>query len=351
MTARLRVGVIGLGGIAAAHMPGWLTNPDTEVVAGCDVNSETMATWGQRYNVTQLSTNPGDIFSNPDIDIVDICTPNNYHAPLAIAAMRAGKHVLCEKPLAPNPALIREMIAARDETGKLLMTAQHMRFGGIAKAMKAEIDGGTLGNIYHARGWMLRRALAPTRPGFILKEQATGGACIDIGVHVLDLMLWFMSHPKPVSVSGVARTELAHQPGAININGSAIPPEMDVEEFATAFVRFDNGATLLLEVSWLLHHNTAGEDMQIWLYGTDGGSHFPKAEFYNTNRQTRQFYNRALQQTADIRPPHTQECFEFADAVLNGKPSPVPAEHSLHVLSILDAIYQSQASGREVMLA
>jgi predicted dehydrogenase len=350
MTEKLKVGVIGVGGIAATHMPGWIDSPYTEVVAGCDVAEGALQTWGTKYGVEKLTTKTEDLLNDPDIDIIDVCTPNNYHAPLSIAAMQAGKHVLCEKPLAPNPAQIRDMIAARDATGKMLMTAQHFRFSGAAKAMKAEIDTGALGDVYHARSWMLRRAAAPTRPGFILKEHATGGACIDIGVHILDLTLWFMGNPKPIAVTGVARTELAHKKGAFSIWGGLIPPEMNVEEFASAFVRFDNGATLILEVSWLLHHDTEGEDMQMWLYGTEGGSHWPKGEILQTNYETQQHYNRLIKRTANIREPHAQECIEFAQAIIEGKPSPVPAEQSLQVLTILDGVYRSQDTGAEVRL-
>jgi predicted dehydrogenase len=350
MSDKLKVGVIGVGGIAGAHMPGWVDSPYTEVIAGCDVNPASLQKWGERWNVSRLTTEVKDLIEDPYIDIIDICTPNNYHAPLAIAAMQAGKHVLCEKPLAPTPDLIRDMIATRDATGKLLMTAQHFRYTGAAKAMKAEIDCGVLGEVYHARSWMLRRVAAPTRPGFVMKEHATGGACIDIGVHILDLTLWFMGHPKPVSVTGITRTELAHRPGAFSIWGGPIPQELNVEEFAAAFVRFENGATLILEVAWLLHHDTEGEDMQMWLYGTEGGSHWPKCEVYSTNYATQQLYNRTLKLTRDDRPPHAQECQALALAVLEGRPSPVPPEQSLQVMTILDAVYKSQETGREVRL-
>jgi len=350
MADKLKVGIIGVGGIANAHMAGWLDNPNAELVAGCDLNETVLNNWGTKYNIKNLTTKTGDLFNDSRIDIIDICTPNNYHAPLAIEALKAGKHVLCEKPLAPNPELIQDMIAARDASGKMLMTAQHFRFSGVAKAMKAEIDTGVLGDIYHARSWMLRRAAAPTRPGFILKDQATGGACIDIGVHILDLTLWFMGNPKPVSVTGVSRTELAHKPGAFSIWGGAIPQEMNVEEFASAFVRFENGATLILEVSWLLHHDTEGEDMQMWLYGKEGGSHWPSCNIYQSNNKTQQLTNRSLKLTKDIRPPHAQECIEFAQAIVDGKPSPVPAEQSLQVLTILNGVYKSQEIGGEVKL-
>lgn len=346
----LRVEVIGVGGIARTHMPGWEASPHAEVVAGSDVVEAPLQAWGEKYGITRLTTDSAELINDPNIDIIDICTPNNYHAPLSIAALNAGKHVICEKPLAATPQEIKDMIAARDASGKLLMTAQHFRFRGSSKAMKAEIDAGALGDIYHARSWMLRRAAAPTRPGFIMKKHSSGGPCIDIGVHILDLTLWLMGNPRPVAVTGVARAELAHQKGVFSIWGGAIPKEFDVEDFAAAFVRFENGATLVLEVSWLLHHDTKGEDMQMWLYGTRGGCHWPKCEFYNSNFETQQLYNRTLQLTNDALEPHAQECVEFAQAVVDGAPSPVPAEQSLQVMTILDGVYRSQKAGGEVKL-
>lgn len=351
MAKKLHVGVIGVGGIAHTHMPGWATSEHTEVVAGSDVDAKILEDWGKKNEVKKLYARAEDLINDPDIDIVDVCTPSSYHEPLSVAALKAGKHVLCEKPLAPTPEAVKRMIAARDQSGKLLMTAQHMRFLGDSKAMKAEIGTGALGNIYHARGWMLRRAAFPGRASFVQKKHSGGGACIDIGVHVLDLTLWLMGNPKPVTVTGVSRTELAKNPRVFTIWGGNNPPEgWDVEEFASAFVRFENGATLILEVSWLLNHDTPGEDRQIWLYGTEGGAHLPKCEIYQTNVATKQLYNRTLKLTQDINPAHAQECIEFAQAIMDGRPSPVPPEESLQVMAILDGVYRSQAAGKEIRL-
>ena len=353
MSKKLKVAVIGVGGIAKTHMPGWAASPDAEVVAGADVAANALQEWGKTNGVTRLFADPYDAIHDPEIDVIDICVPNMFHAPLAIAALDAGKHVLCEKPLAPTPSDIRNMIAARDRSGKMLMTAQHFRFAGVSRAMKREIDLGVLGDIYHARSWMLRRnAMIPT-VGFTKNSLSGGGPCIDIGVHALDLTLWLMGNPKPVAVTGTAKNMLSHKPGQFSIwrSGPMPPPDdFDVEDFAAAFVRFENGATLVLEVSWFLHHDTMGEDMQIWLYGTEGGAHWPKAEILNTNYQTQQLYNRTLKLTKDTMEPHALECVEFARAIAEGRPSPVPAEASLQVISILDGIYRSQHEGREVAI-
>lgn len=332
-------------------MPGWAASEHAEVVAGSDVAGDVLAEWGVLHGVEKLSTNPDDLLSDPDIDIVDICTPNMYHTELTVAALDAGKHVICEKPLAPKPADIRRMIEARDRSGKMLMTAQHFRYRGTSQAMKRELETGVLGDIYHARSWMLRRGMIPVRPGFIYKKNSGGGPCIDIGVHILDLTLWFMGNPRPVAVSGVAKAPLASQRGSFSIwRGDLVPSDIDVEDFAAAFVRFENGATLILEVSWLLHHETSGEDMQMWLYGTQAGCHWPDCKFLETNFATKQMYNRTLEITSDIMEAHALECYEFARCVAEGLPSPVPAEDSLQVMSILDGIYRSQEEGREVRI-
>lgn len=352
MNQTLKVGMIGIGNISATHMPGWAASTHAEVIAGTDLNAAALAAWGEQHKVSRLYPDVAEMLANPDIDIVDICTPNMYHTPIAIAALEAGKHVICEKPLAPTPGDIRKLIDARNASGKELMTAQHFRFNGISMAMKNEIDQGVLGHVYHARAWMLRRNLYINSPTFVQKQHAGGGACIDIGVHVLDLTLWMMGNPKPVTVSGTARTELARQPGQWSKIGpdAPVPDNWDVEEFANAFVRFENGATLMLEVSWLLHHDTESEDLQVWLYGDKGGCHYPSAGFLNSNLDSRQQYNRTLKIIGDVMEPHALECFEFARILAAGGTSPVPPEQSLDVMSILDGIYRSQAEGREVRI-
>jgi predicted dehydrogenase len=347
----LKVGVIGVGGIAATHMPGWAASPYTSVVAGADVSLPALQAWGAKWDVRRLTTTADEIINDPSIDIIDICTPSNFHAPLAIAALDAGKHVLCEKPLAPTPDEIRLMIAARDRSGKKLMTAQHHRYTPAGMALKAEVDGGRLGAVYHARAWYLRRNNVPTRPGFILKEQAGGGACIDIGVHALDMALWLMGSPQPVSVSGIARTELARLPGAWSPwqGGTLIPAEMDVEELAVGFVRFDNGATMVLEFAWMLNGPHA-EDLQVWLYGTEAGCHYPKAEIYQSSQRPRQQYDISLKYLPTPYAPHAMECIDFADVIANDRPNPIPPEQSLAVQVILDAIYKSAETGREIRI-
>lgn len=351
MTKVLKVGVIGVGGIAHTHMPGWKKSDLAEVVAGSDVNEAILADWGKEHEVSKLAVHPEDLINDPDIDIIDVCTPSAYHAPLTIAALKAGKHVICEKPLAPTPQEVQAMIAARDESGKTLMTAQHLRFHGNSQALKREIEDGAMGHIYHGRAWWLRRASFPTRPSFWAKKHSGGGPCIDIGVHVLDLALWLMGNPKPVAVSGVARSQMSEKPGMFSSwGGGPVPQEHDVEDFAAGFVRFENGATLIVETSWILNHQAPDDGRKIWLYGEDGGLEWPEAKLFKTNYKTKQLYNIELGITADTEKPHALECMEFAKAISEGAPAPVLPEQSLQVMQILDAIYRSSEIGGEVRI-
>lgn len=350
MSKTLKVGVVGVGGIARSHMPGWEKSDLAEVVAGTDVFEEPLKEWGEKHNVTKLTTRFEDLLEDKDIDIIDVCTPSAYHAPQSIAALKAGKHVICEKPLAPTPAEVREMIAARDESGKLLMTAQHMRFHGYSQAFKREIEDGQLGDIYHSRAWWLRRAGFPTRPSFWAKKHSGGGPCIDIGVHVLDLTLWLMGNPKPVTVTGIARSEMSDKPGMFSSWGRGpVPEEHDVEDFAAGFVRFENGATMVIETSWIINHEMEQGGFHYWLYGTDGGIEHPN-QMIKSNYNTKQLYNIELKMTSDSVEPHALECMEFAKAIVEGAPAPVLPEQSLQVMQILDGIYRSSEAKQEIRL-
>lgn len=345
---KLKVGAIGIGGIFGAHLGGWQASEEAELVAASDVNETALKSFGEKNGITRLYAKAADLIADPDIDIVDICTPSSYHASLTIAALEAGKHVLCEKPLATRTDEIRQMIAARDKSGKLLMTAQHMRFDAIHQAVKKEIDAGMLGDVYHGRAWYLRRDQLPVRPGFIYKKHAGGGPCIDIGVHVLDLALWLMGNPRPAAVTGVSRKVLAGLPGAWSAWGGKVPQDMDVEDFAAGFVKFENGASLVLEVSWLLHHPV--NEQKVWLYGTKGGLSLPEGVFHQTDNERQHQYDIQVKHRPNEHRPHNMECVAFAKAIAQGGPSPVPAEQSLQVQAILNGIYESQETGREVRL-
>ncbi len=348
---KLRVGLIGCGGISGVHLEGWKRlNPDCRIVATADPIEARRHQRGEQAEVPtshRFAYLTDILKAGIEIDAVDICTSNAAHAPVAIEALGHGLHVMCEKPLAMTPQQVRDMIAARDRSGKILMTAQHMRFENRSAQLKAYLDTGVLGEVYYARAQFLRRRFLPGRITFIDKTQSGGGPTIDIGVHILDLTLHLMGHPEPVSVSGITPQKMAKRKDIRGWWGEWDREKITVEDFAAGFIRFKNGAALTLECSWLANIKEP-ELTKITLMGENAGAEWPDLTIHGETAGSAT--DTHLTFPDDKVGGHLKEVAAFADAVLTGKPSPVPTEQSLNVIRILDGLYRSHESGREVVL-
>ncbi len=343
---KLRVGIVGTGGIArAVHIPGWKDIPDVELVAFADVNGELARKTAAEHNGARAFTDYRKLVKLKEVDVVDICTPNRLHTPVVLAALAEKKHVLCEKPLAVTPAEVKSMIAAASKARRLLMVGQNNRYRGISQAIKRWVDAGNLGKPYYARSWAIRRNLLPTAIGFISNKLAGGGPCMDIGVHCLDLTMWLLGFPEPISVSGVATNNLAKTGEIPGAWGQWDRKKYDVEDFACGFVRFKNGMVLSLETSWL-GHTPMPEDMSCMILGDKAGVSWPSGAVCTAANGT--LIDATIKPLPLREATHTTEIWEFYDAIVNRKPSPIPADQSLKVIRILDGIYRSQKSGKEV---
>jgi len=329
-------------------MDGWTALRDqgrVELVAACDIRREAAESLAEEQGIPNVFEDYRKMFRAVDLDVVDVATPNMFHAPAALAGFKAGCHVYCEKPLAPTPADVRKLILARDKAGRKLMTGQHMRFDGKNQALKRYIDTGMLGDVYYARASWLRRRGGPGWGGFLKKELAGGGCLIDLGVHILDLTLWMMGFPTPVSVCGTAPTKLANlkhvanQPGWGNWKRDG--KEFNVEDFAVGLVRFENGAVLVLEASFLL--NMVGPELcTAMLCGTRGGMEIRSGKIMTQEHDI----IRVSQLEGYNEPPsHGAAITAFVEAVEKNDPVPVPPEETLQVMAILDGIYRSHAKG------
>ncbi len=343
---RVRFVVLGTGGIGRYHLKLLKEQAGAEIVGVYDAVREVAQKACEEYGAKKVYATLAEAVGERDADAVIVCTPNAFHREGVVAALQAGKHCLCEKPLAIEPADIEAMIAARDASGKLLMTAQHMRFEQRSQTLKRAIDAGRLGRVYYSRAWWLRRRFAPTTPGFLKKAQAGRGPGMDIGVHVLDLAMHLLGHPQPVSVSGLAVRELAGRADVCNQWGTFKPEDYEVEDFAAGLIRFADGSALSLEVSWLLNMLET-EIWGVWLHGTEGGVKWPDLKFAHVQ-------DGALVDTQVITgnggDGHKNEQAAFIEAIRNGGPSPVPAEQSLAVARVLAGLYESAELGREVRL-
>ncbi len=348
MAQTLKVGLIGAGGIVrGAHLnPGWLADPDVEILAVCDVNEKVAQKLAEDFKIKHIFTDFCELLKLKEIDAVDICTPNKVHTPAVIGALEAGKHVLCEKPLAVTVQEILSMREALRKTDRILMTAQHHRFSEASVAIKAWVDTGAMGEVYHARVNATRRNWLPTSAGFIDPNLSGGGPCMDIGVHALDTALWLMDFPKPVRVSGRAHTNFA--------KGFDIPGgwgEWDrvlfgVEDFASGYIHFSNGSTMVLEASWLQHQEK--EELNATLQGKKASMRWPTGHFHTVTNRT--LIDGMVLPHAGRKPAHTEEILAFARAIREKTPSPVPIEQTIHVIAILEAIMKSSQLNQEIVM-
>jgi len=345
---KIRIGIIGCGGIAKnEHVPAILAQPDAEIVALCDVDRHCceIVTKEHGINVKHIFTNYEDMIAMDEVDAIDICTPNFFHNPPTIAALKAGKHVLVEKPIARNATEGQEMIDAAKKSGKKFMVAQCYRYRSENQMLKRFIDGGAMGEMYYGRVQAIRRRGIPGWGVFIDKEKQGGGPLIDIGVHIMDTVLWLMGHPRPIAASGQTYTKFGTKPNIVGMMGQWDYKNFTVEDFAAGFVRFENGATLTLESSFAA--NIERDKMGFAIMGTEGGCQSDPLKIF------REEYGTLIDITPGYLPPadmYKGEIRGFLDCIQNDTEPPVTGEQALQIMKIFDAIYKSSELGKEVSI-
>ena len=346
LAKKLRVGVIGLG-IGRKHIEGWRQHPGVEVAAIADTDASRLATVGESFHISNRYTDPLAMLATEQLDVVSVCVPNIFHHPMTIAALQAGSHVLCEKPMAMQASEARAMLAAAQQAGRRIMINFSYRFSAESQALKAQKDAGVFGDIYFGRSvWHRRRGMPGFGGWFGTKALAGGGPLIDLGVHRLDLALWLMDYPKPSWVMGSTYNAIAGPLAA------AAGKTFDVEDLAAGFIRFANGATLALEASWAANIQEA-ELMETRLLGTRAGLLQRNCnEGYTFEATIFQELNGAQVNIAVNTPktPALSAMHHYADAILNDRPHDASGEQGLIVMEILDAIYESARTGRPVAI-
>ncbi len=354
MTEPIGIGIIGAGQVATArHLPAYeklQSEGKVRLIAVSDVGEEKLRLASDKFHIPLAFRDYRDLLALDEVDAISVCTPNFQHKQPVLDAFAAGKHVLCEKPLALNAAEGAEMVAAGRAAGKQLQVGYNLRFGPGAQAIRRFVDDGKVGEIYYTRAQALRRRGIPSHGNFTDKSKQGGGPLIDIGAHVLDLSLWLMDFPRPVSVSGQTQARFGHREGVIGLRGQWNPKHFTVEDFGIGFVRFENGATLTLESSFAA--NIAQDQFQATLMGTEGGAYVDMANDANTRLFREE--SGTLTDTSPVFLPqvhtHEAEIRAFVQALADDTPVPVPGEQALIVTQILDALYLSAETGREVLL-
>ena len=335
MAENLRVGLLGLGAIAqVVHLPVLHSLEGVTLAGVCDVDRSKATAIANRFGIQQVYKTDDEVFKDPDLDAVIICTPSYLHNAQAIAALEGGKHVLVEKPLAIKADDAEAVLKVAERAGKTLMVAMNNRYRPDIQALKPFAQGGELGNVFLVRGAWLNKKVRIVRPTWRhRKETAGGGAMMDLGVQTLDLAMWFLDFPEAKSV-------FAHMhPGE----------GMEVEDTVAIVVRLQNGSAVSLSLSWSLVAERDRHYMR--LLGTRGsGSIQPLAVF-------KELDHGMLDVTPQLPPgrenmytaSYREELADFIETAQGARPYAAPTEQ-VQLMRIVAAAYQSAAEGREVEL-
>jgi len=347
---KIRVGVIGAG-IGRVHLSGYAKAADVDIAAVCDIDEDRARRTATEFGAPASYTDYKKMLAAGDVDAVSVCTPTALHTDIAIDCLAAGKHVICEKPMADTLDAGQRIVSAAESAatrGQIFMMAMNNRFRAESIVLKTQIEAGELGEIYFAKcGWIRRNGIPGFGGWFTTKAMSGGGPLIDIGVHVMDLAIYLMGNPKPAAVFGSSYAKFG--PRGLGGGPWGAPPsgekKFDVEDLATGLIKFDNGATLFLEASWASH--IKAEKMYLTLMGAEGGADLEPLAIYKEMHGT----------PVDILPEpsgapggHEAEILHFIDCIRRKRQPLATAEQGLHILQIIDGIYRSAESGHEVVI-
>ncbi len=340
----VRVGIVGLG-IGMIHVDAFRAVAGCEVVALCDIDPHRLATAAAEKGVAQTFADAAELFSSGEVDAVAICTPNATHAPLSLAAIGRGLHVLVEKPMAMNAVEGRAMLEAARQADRRLAVHFNHRSHSHVQELRRLVDNGDLGELYFGRTIWHRRRGIPAKPSFVQKDRSGGGAMMDLGVHQIDQLLFILGHPRVATLTARTFTQFDH--------ADAPGLEMDVDDFAAAFIRFENGAAAELEVSWASHHHL-DEHRVLQVYGSGAGARRELVGYAGGPNELSLYRRRDGGLVDDFYhglPPTPSVQADFVDAIRHGREPAFSARHGLTATMILDALYESSAGGREVVFA
>lgn len=352
---RLKVGIIGAGGISHSHIEAFKKIPEIDVVAISDPNETKLSFVAEKCGILKRFINWENIIDE-QLDIVSICSPNVFHAQQSIAALKSGKHVICEKPVAMNIEEATSIIETAKQTNNKFMVAFCHRFAHHSQFIKKMIENNQMGEIYFAKASCLRRRGIPgLGTWFTTKKLAGGGPLIDIGVHILDLAVYLMGCPEPQLVVGVTYNKFKNQavdggwPPVWSRVGDKPTGTFDVEDLAAAFIKFKNNTTLFLEASWA---GNSESGLKIALMGTKYG-----VQYWTEAKPPLKIYgdiNGVVTDTTAEFPSvnvYQAEIEHFVNCVRNNTQPITTSKEILTVVKIIENIYRSAETGKPMELS
>ncbi len=343
---KLRVAIIGCGGISQTHLDAYKNIPEVEIVAGVDILQERLDRMETKWGLPKkaLFKDWKEMLKKIKPDAVDICTPNGVHCPPAIDAANAGCHVIVEKPMAMSVAECESMIAAAKKNKVKLSVGFQQRYHNNTEFLIRARDAGQFGDINFVKVRALRRRGIPNWGVFGQKALQGGGPMIDIGVHIIECSHYFMGMPKPVAVTGKVWTYLGDKPSEV----VSMWPNWDwktytVEDLAIAQVRFDNGAIMQIESAFATHIK---EDVHNFTFmGTKGGGSWAPAEIYTDLNGTMVNLEPGFLPSSDWDFMFTAKLRNWVYGIMKNTPLRAPGEAGLAVQKILNGVYDSAAKG------
>ncbi len=353
----LKVAIIGCGGIAnGKHMPALKKIPNVEMVAFCDIVLDRAQKAAKDFGTAdaRVYDDYKALLANEKVDIVHICTPNKSHSFITVAALEAGNHVMCEKPMAKTSKEAKEMLDAAKRTGKKLTIGYQNRHTQEALYVHKACENGELGDIYYGNALALRRRAVPTWGVFLNEEEQGGGPLIDIGTHALDMTLWCMNNYKPKMVVGTKYRKLADQTETANAWGDWDPEKFTVEDSAFGFITMENGATIVLQSSWALNILDAKE-ANFRLCGTKAGADTVDGARINGVKYGKQYVEKPDLSAGGVAfydgvstSPADLDMQQWIRAIREDTDPCVLPEQAYCVTQILEAIYESAKTGKPV---
>ena len=342
----VKLGLIGAGGISQAHCRTMASIEGAEIIAVSDLVQANLDRAKENWGISKTFNDYNEMLEMDELEAVLVCTPTGVHGAPTVAALNAGKHVLCEKPMEAKLGPATEMVRAAHENGKILMVALKLRYSPQVIKAKEIVDTGALGDIYYVETVADRRRGNPGG-SFIRKATAGLGAAADIGIYALDTALYLMGHPKPVAVSGIASNELS-----LNNTWNPALKETEVEDFAVGWVLFDNGARMVFKTCWCMNMDSLGGTIFL---GKQAGLRLGVMEVRGPQEGVTVYGDEDGQikdetftefESVDVFQREDQA---FIDAVREGKPSPIDPDGVLLTNVIIQGVIDSsEAGGREI---
>ncbi len=346
---QLTLAIVGCGGISEHYMRAIAAMDGVHVVAAVDIKPDVASAFQKRHQIPKIFTDYRDMLASARPDAVCVCTPNLLHAPVSIAALQAGAHVITEKPMALTPAQCAEMIHAAKTAKRQLAVGFQYRFHPATQMLKRAADAGQFGKVMHVKCQALRRRGVPNWGVFGQKKLQGGGPLIDIGVHVLEMAHYVMGSPRPISAAGNVWTFDGNRPNDVPCMWPGWDWQMhDIEDLAVGQIRFENGAILQIEASFIAHI-----EKDVWnfqLSGSNGGANWDPPQIFTNQAGTMVNISPAYLPPMDFDGLFKAKLENFVASVLDGSPLESPAEAGLAVQEMIDGIYRSAESGHEIAL-